>query len=201
MNCSGCGAAVRESDKFCSRCGAPVVISSQFCPECGKPVAKSANFCTNCGYSFGKPASAPQPREQPSTIAAPPSQTQGMVQDYSGEVALKDTGFFPISYIKSMMSSTNGKLTLTNMRLIFKASALQGVGGTALPGGIFIPNPKDAEKSKEYFAIPLAEITNVESGWASLTVHAGGQKYKFGGMRDTKKWAETVNSAIGSLRK
>jgi len=197
MNCSSCGASVRDNDKFCSRCGAPVVISPQFCPGCGNPVAQRTNFCTNCGHSFGKPAAAPQPP----AIAAPPPKAQGMVQDYSGEVALKDTGFFPISYIKNMMSSTNGKLTLTNLRLIFKASALQGVGGTALPGGIFIPNPKDAEKSKEYFAIPLAEITNVESGWASLTVYAGGQKYKFGGMRDTKKWAEMVKSAIGSLRR
>ena len=98
-------------------------------------------------------------------------------------------------------SSTNGKLTLTNQRLIFKASALQGVGGTALPGGIFIPNPKDVEKCKEFFTINLSEITNVENGWASLTIQAGGQKYKFGGMRDTKKWAETVNNAISALRR
>lgn len=200
MNCSSCGAAVRDSDKFCSRCGSPVVIAPQFCPQCGNPIVQGASFCTNCGYNFGKTTPVKPPQAQPPTkYAAPPA--QGMVQDSSGETVLKDTGFFPIAYVKSMMSSTNGKLTLTNQRLIFKASALQGVGGTALPGGIFIPNSKDAEKSKEFFTINLSEITNVESGWASLTIFTGGQKYKFGGMRDTKNWAETVNNAISALRR
>lgn len=198
MNCSNCGTAVRDSDKFCSRCGAPVVILPQFCPDCGNP-AQGANFCTNCGYNFSKPAPVEPSKTQPSTMYAAP-QSQGIAADSSGEVVLKDTGFFPIAYVKSMMSSTNGKLTLTNQRLIFKASALQGIGGV-YTGGIFIPNPKDAEKAKEYFATPLAEITNVESGWASLTIFTGGQKYKFGGMRDTKKWAEMVNNAINALRR
>lgn len=194
MNCSSCGAAVLDSAKFCTHCGAPAIISPQFCPECGKPVAQGANFCTNCGYGFNK--SAPSGTSQ---ATAPPSQE--LVQDSSSEVALMDTGFFPIAYVKNFMSSTNGKLTLSNQRLIFKASALQGVGGTSLPGGIFIPDMKDANKCKEFFTIDLSEITNVETGWASLTVHTKGEKYKFGGMRDNKKWAEAVNNAISAVRR
>ena len=94
------------------------------------------------------------------------------------------------------MSSINGKLYLTNQRLIFKAGKLQGVGGVSVAGGVFIPNPKDAGKSKEYFAIPLSEITAVESGWANITVQAAGQKYKFGGMRKTKEWQEAIRNAM-----
>lgn len=107
-----------------------------------------------------------------------------------------DTGAFPITYVKNMMSSINGKLHLTNQRLVFKAGALQGVGGVS-SGGLFIPNPKDAGKAKEFFGIPLSEITSVESGWASVTIEASGNKYKFGGMRKTKEWQEAIRNAMG----
>lgn len=77
----------------------------------------------------------------------------------------------------------------------------QAAGGrwSLPPWGVFIPNPKDVAKSKEYFSIPLLEITGVDSGWASLTVYAGGQKYKFGGMRKTKEWAEeAISNVVGT---
>ena len=107
-----------------------------------------------------------------------------------------DTGLFPISYVKNLMSSTNGKLSLTNHYLVFKAGKLQGVGGVSA-GGIFIPNPMDAKKSTTHFAIPLAEITSIESGWSHITVTWAGNKYKFGGMRKTNEWQEAINRAKG----
>jgi hypothetical protein len=129
----------------------------------------------------------------------PPPPTGGIASDMKdvqpGEVVLMDTGHFPISYVKNMMTSTNGKLYLTNQRLVFKAGKLQGIGGVAT-GGLFIPNPKDAGKSKEHFAILLSQITSVESGWANITVQAD-QKYKFGGMTKTREWAEAINRARG----
>lgn len=108
-----------------------------------------------------------------------------------------DTGFFPITYVKNFASSTNGKLYLTNRRLVFKAGKLQGVGGVAA-GGIFVPNLKDVNKSKEFFAIALSDITAVDTVWAGITVNAAGQKYKFGGMRKTNEWQEAISRAMNS---
>ena len=105
-----------------------------------------------------------------------------------------DTGVFPIAYVKNMMSSINGKLSLTNHYLVFKAGKLQGVGGVAV-SGLFIPNPMDANKSKEHFSIPLSGVTAVERGWSHITVTASGQKYKFGGMTKTKEWEAAINNA------
>ena len=164
------------------------------CPSCQNAVSQEARYCLNCGYNLkGAAQAGGEPGLEPSGIVS------DLKELAPGEVVLKDTGHFPITYIQSLFSSINGKLYLTNHRLVFKASKLQGVGGVYVPvaGGIFIPNPADAKKSQEYFSIPLAEITGVESGWASLTVHASGQKYKFGGMLGTKKWAEAVSEALG----
>jgi len=105
-----------------------------------------------------------------------------------------DTGAFPIAYIKNIMSSINGKLTLTNNYLVFKAGHLQGVGGMS-SGGLFIPNPVDIKKSQEHFSIPLAGITAVEKGWSHITVTTGGQKFKFGGMTKTSEWEQAINNA------
>jgi len=105
-----------------------------------------------------------------------------------------DTGTFPIAYVKNMMSSINGKLSLTNNYLVFKAGKLQGVGGASI-GGLFIPNPADANKSKEHFSIALSSISQVERGWSHITVTAAGQKYKFGGMTKTKEWEAAITNA------
>ena len=72
-----------------------------------------------------------------------------------------DTGFFPITYVKNMMTSINGKLYLTNNRLVFKAAKLQGDAG--MFGG------DAASKSKQYLSLPLAEITNVEAGLVTFS--------------------------------
>ncbi|MCJ7654195.1 MAG: zinc ribbon domain-containing protein [Dehalococcoidia bacterium] len=192
MHCPDCGATLIQGPKLCPKCGAPV--THQLCPSCQNAVSQEAGYCMNCGYNLKGSA-----RAGGEAGLKPP----GIVSDLKGlaseEVVLKDTGHFPITYIQSLFSSINGKLHLTSHRLVFKASKLQGIGGTYLPvaGGIFIPNPADAKRSEEYFSIPLAEITGVESGWASLTVHASGRKYKFGGMLGAKKWVEAVKEALG----
>lgn len=189
MNCENCGATLAVDDLFCSQCGSRVEVNSGVCPSCSSGVPSGASFCRNCGYNLRKGVQA-----QPEPVSAP----QGINSDLSdiapGEVVVKDSGVFPISYVKGLASSVNGKLYLTNRRLVFRAGKLQGVGGVYV-SGMYIPNPADAKKSKEYLSIPLAEITNVETGWSSLTVHVGGQEYKFGAMRETKKWAEAIQAA------
>ena len=166
-----------------------------FCPNCGANIQDGSKFCSACGHALQSSASA----QRPAPAQPPPPVTGGIVSDLKdlspGEVVLMDTGAFPVSYVKNMMTSINGKLHLTNLRLVFKASVLQGVGGVAA-GGLFIPNPADANKAKQYFAIPLKQITSVESGWANVTVEAGGQKYKFGGMRKTEEWADSIKRAM-----
>jgi hypothetical protein len=76
-----------------------------------------------------------------------------------GEVTIKDARFFPITYIDGL-ASTNGKLTVTNLRLLFKAGKLQPVGGMYVVG-IFIPNTGDAKKSEQHVSILLTEITGL----------------------------------------
>jgi hypothetical protein len=107
-----------------------------------------------------------------------------------------DTGVFPVAYVRNIMSSINGKLSLTSHYLIFKAGHLQGVGGIAV-GGVFIPNASDSNTSKEHFAIPISSISSVEKGWSHITVISAGQKYKFSGMTKTKEWETAINQARG----
>jgi hypothetical protein len=166
-----------------------------FCSNCGANIQDGANFCPSCGHASKSGAQT----NRPAPAQPPPPVTGGIASDLKdlspGEVVLMDTGTFPISYIKNMMTSINGKLYLTTQRLVFKAGALQGVGGVAV-GGLFIPNPADANKAKQYFAIPLNQITSVEKGWANVTVEAGGQKFKFGGMTKTGEWEEAIKRGI-----
>ena len=189
MNCSKCGTTVQSGDKFCSSCGAPVA-NTLFCPGCGSQVIPGASFCANCGKSLQGAAPASGSAQ---AKAAPAAASKNMP---AGESVIMDTGTFPVAYVKNMMSSINGKLSLTNNYLVFKAGHLQGIGGVSA-GGLFIPNPADANKSKEHFSIPLSTITAVEKGWSHITVTSGGQKYKFGGMTKTGEWEQAINNAKG----
>jgi len=193
MNCPACGTVVTSEDKFCPSCGKPA--GSPACPKCNYAVTSQARFCTKCGYNLKGVSETKTPSKAERTTPKPGIASE--LKDLSqGEVVTRDTGFFPITFQKSWASSTNGKLYLTSRRLVFKAGMLQGIRGVYV-GGVFIANPKDGEKRKEYFAIPLEEITAVESGWSSLTVSAGGQQYKFVGLLGPKAWAEAVNQAKG----
>jgi RNA polymerase subunit RPABC4/transcription elongation factor Spt4 len=185
MNCSKCGSLVQAGDKFCASCGAPV--STQFCPGCGAQVTPGASFCPNCGKAL-------QGNTGPQASSSPPKAGGAGRQDTAGESVIMDTGTLPIAYIKNLMSSINGKLSLTSHYLVFKAGKLQGVGGMST-GGLFIPNPKDIKKSTEHFSIALSGITDIERGWSHITVTADGQKYKFGGMTKTKEWEAAINQA------
>ena len=50
MNCTNCGADLREGAKFCSECGTATAIS---CPNCDGPISSSDRFCTECGHNLG----------------------------------------------------------------------------------------------------------------------------------------------------
>jgi hypothetical protein len=121
-------------------------------------------------------------------MTPPPAASAGIASDLRdlspGETVLMDTGHFPISYIKNVITSINGKLYLTNMRLVFKAVALQAVSS-------------DSNRARTYFSIDLNRITSMKGGWATLEIQAG-EGYKFGGMRKVSEWANAINQIRGT---
>ncbi len=46
--CSGCGAPLREGDKFCSKCGKSTQ-KANVCPKCGVELPEGSVFCPACG--------------------------------------------------------------------------------------------------------------------------------------------------------
>ena len=181
MFCPNCGAQIQDGSRFCSMCGKP--IAAPVCSGCGSPIKADSIFCPNCGQNL-KNSSRPEP-PSPATPGGIASDLKDLV---AGEVVLMDTGLFPITYVKNMMTSINGKLYLTNKRLVFKAGKLQGDAG--MFGG------DAAAKSKQYLSFTLAEITSVEAGMVTLVIQTS-EKYKFGGMRKTKEWSAAILGATG----
>ena len=101
-----------------------------------------------------------------------------------GEQVIKDTGMFPVTWQKGTFGNVNGKLILTNRRLVFNAGRFQDV----------ISSLRQAHKDKA--EIPLASITSVDKGFmATITIMAGGQKYVFKGMGDAGGWVQAINNA------
>ena len=101
-----------------------------------------------------------------------------------GEQVLKDTGMFPVTWTKGTFSNVNGKLILTNRRLIFTAGRFQDVI-SAVRGS-----------HKDRVEIPLNIITSVDKGFmAVINTRSGGQKYTFKGMGDASGWISQINSA------
>lgn len=99
-------------------------------------------------------------------------------------MVLKDTGMFPVTWAKGTFSNVNGKLVLTNRRLVFNAGRFQDI----------ISSVRNAHKDKA--EIPLNTISSVEKGFmATITIMAGGQKYVFKGMRDAGGWVNQINTA------
>jgi hypothetical protein len=181
MFCASCGAQLQDGSKFCSGCGKPVPATT--CPRCGYSIKPESAFCPNCGNSLKNSGSSGS-----ASSIAPHGITSDLKELAPGEAVLMDSGRFPISYVKNVMSSINGKLYLTNQRLVFKAGKLQSDAG--MFGG------DAASKSRQYFSIPLSEVVAVEPGMVTLIVQAG-EKYKFGGMRQTKEWAVAILGAAG----
>jgi hypothetical protein len=102
----------------------------------------------------------------------------------TGEQVIKDTGMFPVTWTKGTFSNINGKLILTNRRLIFTAGRFQDI----------ISAIRSAHN--ERVEIPLGNITGVNKGFmATIDVMVGGEKYTFKGMRDAGGWVQAINSA------
>ena len=101
-----------------------------------------------------------------------------------GEQVIKDTGMFPVTWTKGTFSNVNGKLILTNKRLVFIAGRFQDI----------ISAVRSAHKDKA--EIPLNTILSVDKGFmATINIMAGGQKYTFKGMRDAGGWVQAINSS------
>ena len=184
MFCASCGAQLQDGSKFCSGCGKAVQATT--CSRCGCSIKPEAVFCPNCGNALknSNPSVPPTP-------VVPVGIASDLKELAPGEAVLMDSGRFPISYVKNVMTSINGKLYLTNQRLVFKAGKLQSDAG--MFGG------EAASKSKQYFSIPLSEVVSVEAGMVTLIVQAG-DKYKFGGMRQTKEWSAAILGAVRGSR-
>jgi len=189
MHCTNCGFEIKSNYKFCANCGKSVPVSG--CPGCGSALMPGANFCVNCGTSLGSGSGGAQlhtpPPPAPPAAALPGKKTD--LQDLSdGESVIMDTGFFPITFSKSFMNTINGKLYLTNMRLVFKGVALQGVDANS-----FSLNTNQANKAKTYFYVPLRNITAVIKGHTSVNIYAG-EEYKFGALRKPGEWVDAIDS-------
>jgi hypothetical protein len=99
-------------------------------------------------------------------------------------MVLKDTGMFPVTWAKGTFSNVNGKLILTNKRLVFNAGRFQD------------PMSALRQSHKDKAEIPLNMISSIEKGFlATITIMAGGQKYVFKGMRDAGGWVNQINTA------
>jgi hypothetical protein len=100
-----------------------------------------------------------------------------------GEHVLKDTGMMPVTWAKSTFSNVNGKLILTNRRLIFTAGRFQD------------PISAIRGSHKDRVEIQLASITSVDKGFLStINIMAGGQKYTFKGMGGAGDWISQINA-------
>lgn len=100
-----------------------------------------------------------------------------------GEHIVKESGRFPVAYAKGTFRTINGKLILTNQRLIFTAGRFQSVV-EAVVGG-----------HKERVELHLPSITRVEKGFgATIKVYAN-KEYTFKGMRGVGDWIATIEMA------
>lgn len=100
-----------------------------------------------------------------------------------GERVVKDSGGSPVAYQKGMFSTVNGKLVLTNRRLVFTAGKFQSIVE-------LLRGSQDLETD-----IPLAQVTKVEKGFmATIDVYAD-KKYTFKGMKGAGEWVAAIRQA------
>jgi len=101
-----------------------------------------------------------------------------------GESLIKDSGMFPVAWSKSTFSTVNGKLILTNQRLVFAAGRFQ--------------NPVDGLRGahKERVELSLGDIVSVDKGMMATIKIGAGQEYTFKGMRNAKEWVDLIIRAM-----
>lgn len=101
-----------------------------------------------------------------------------------GETLIKDSGRLPVAWTKSAFSTVNGKLILTNQRLVFAAGRFQ--------------NPIEGLRGthKERVELSLGDITSVDKGMLATVKVTAGQVYTFKGMGNAKKWVELITTAV-----
>ena len=101
-----------------------------------------------------------------------------------GEALIKDSGMFPVAWNKSTFSTVNGKLILTNQRLVFAAGRFQ--------------NPIEGLRGahKERVELSLGDITSVDKGMMATVKITAGQEYTFKGMRNAKQWVDLIIRAV-----
>ena len=98
------------------------------------------------------------------------------------EAVLKDSGGFPVAYTKNIMRTINGRLPLTNMRLVFAGGYFQDILESLLTS------------YKERVEIPLNSIAEVNKGFgAKITIVSSTGKYTFGGMLGAKDWVSAYS--------
>ena len=95
-----------------------------------------------------------------------------------------DSGMFPVAWSKSAFSTVNGKLILTNQRLVFAAGRFQ--------------NPIEGLRGahKDMAEISLGDIASVDKGMLATVKITAGQEYTFKGMGNAKEWIDLINRAV-----
>jgi predicted RNA-binding Zn-ribbon protein involved in translation (DUF1610 family) len=66
MQCPGCGAEIKDGDKFCPSCGTHITYTEKvaeaekrFCPNCGAELNRDDIFCGSCGTRIGESVISP----------------------------------------------------------------------------------------------------------------------------------------------
>jgi len=89
----------------------------------------------------------------------------------------------PVSYAKTTFNPVNGKLILTDQRLVFAGGRFQSPI-QALAGG-----------HADHIEIPLTSITSVEKGLMATVKVQAGREYVFKGMSGAGDWVTAILSA------
>jgi len=104
-----------------------------------------------------------------------------------GEMVIKDSGKVEVSYAKEILLTINGRLYLTNMRLIFIPSKFQD------------PLVRLMGLSEMLIQIPLQTIKSVEKEALSIIVKAG-EKYRFDIALGIDEWLSRLLLATGEVK-
>jgi len=112
----------------------------------------------------------------------------------AGEVLIKESGKAPynqVTYVVSSFTHPQGRLFLTNKRLIFVPGNFQYEDSTILV-------LKRLLKSPETVQVYLNSITKVEKGWGEhINVYAD-KKYDFRGMKRAGEWITAIEETRAS---